>query len=613
MNAPAPLLRVTDLHVTLPSEAGLVRAVTDVNFSLESGRVLGVVGESGSGKSMTSKAILGLLPESATATGSIAFRGRELLGLGDREMSRLRGNELALVPQDPLSSLTPVFTIGQQLVEAMRIHQRVTKAAARARAIELLDLVGISAPHRAIDAFPHEFSGGMRQRVLIAMAVANDPAIIFADEPTTALDVTVQAQVLDVFRAALEATNAAMVIVTHDLGVVAGIADDVLVMRAGDVVESGGVDRVFAQPQDRYTADLIAAVPRIDGPLAEAPQREQETVLLAEGLHRHYRPRQRMALPWRRQHGEPVRAVDGIDLVISRGETYALVGESGSGKTSTIREIMNLAAPTHGRLELFGRDVSTLTAEERQRLRARVQVVFQDPHASLDPRLPVADLLAEPLQAAGWGKAQRDARVSELLTLVGLSPELHLERFSSEFSGGQRQRIAIARALALEPELIVLDEPVSALDVTVQAGILELLGELQRRLGLSYLLVSHDLAVVRQVSHRVGVMYLGRIVEQGTAADVLDKPTHPYSAALLSAVPIPDPIVERTRERIVLRGDLPTATDIPSGCRFRSRCQVFTLLDEAGRQRCETQDPGPARADAGHAVACHFPEGVHGG
>ncbi|MDC7802358.1 ABC transporter ATP-binding protein [Sphingomonas sp. BLCC-B65] len=602
------LLEVRDLRVTLPSEAGLVHAVDGVDITLRKGRALGIVGESGSGKSMTALAIMGLLPDTATVAGSITFRGRELLGLGDREMSRIRGDRIALVSQDPLSSLTPVFTIADQLIEAIRIHRRCTRAQARSRAVELLGLVGIPSPARAADAFPHEFSGGMRQRVLIAMAIANDPDVIIADEPTTALDVTIQAQILDLFRMAREVTEASLIIVTHDLGVVAGIADDVLVMRRGRPVETGPVDALFAAPAQDYTRELLRAIPRIDGPVAEASRQESTEVLVVDDLHRSYAPRRSLLAPWRSRGAQPVRAVDGVDLRIGRGETFALVGESGSGKTSTIQEIMRLRPPESGRITLFSRNVADLDSAGRRALRARVQIVFQDPMASLDPRQPISEILAEPLAAAGWSAERRDQRVCELLELVELDPERHLERFANEFSGGQRQRIAIARALALEPELLVLDEPVSALDVTVQAGILRLLDRLQQDLGLSYLFVSHDLAVVRQISHRIGVMYLGRIVEQGSAAGVLDAPRHPYTQALLSAVPIPDPAAERARRRIVLSGDLPSASESGTGCRFRSRCPLYAVLPEQDRTRCALDEPAAVLLAGDHRVACHFPD-----
>jgi peptide/nickel transport system ATP-binding protein len=608
---PTPLLHLSDLTVTLPSEDGTVHAVSDIGFTLERGSVLGIVGESGSGKSMTSKAIMGLLPDSATATGSIRYNGRELLGLNDRQMSQLRGNRISLVSQDPLSSLTPVYTIGDQLIEAIRIHRPMRRSAARALAIELLELVGIPAAERAAASFPHEFSGGMRQRVLIAMAVANEPDIVIADEPTTALDVTIQAQILDVFRVALKETNAALIIVTHDLGVVAGIADDVLVMRAGKQVEYGRVADVFDAPSDDYTRALLAAVPRIDGPLRSDPDggaAAEPAVLRTVDLHRHFEPRRRITLTRGLTKPQAIKAVDGVDITITGGQTFALVGESGSGKTSTIREVMSLLPPTKGSLSLFGQDVATLTSAQRAKLRSRVQLVFQDPQASLDPRMPISDLLSEPLRTAGWTRSDSDARVRELLDLVSLAPQRYLERFAGELSGGQRQRIAIARALALHPELLVLDEPVSALDVTVQAGILRLLEELQTTLNLSYLFVSHDLAVVRQISHRVGVMYLGRIVEQGSTEAVLDSPRHPYTRALLSAVPIPDPTIERARVRTILHGDPPSAHNVPDGCRFRSRCPVFSILPESAKDLCIQIDPPAVSHGTDHSSACHYPD-----
>jgi peptide/nickel transport system ATP-binding protein len=553
------VLRVSGLSVSLPSEAGTVQAVRDASFDLLRGRVLGIVGESGSGKSMTAKAIMGLLPDSAQVSGSIRLEDRELLGLGDREMSSVRGNRISLVSQDPLSALTPVLTIGSQLSEALRIHRRTPKSRIPQRVLDLLELVRIPDPPRVVNSFPHELSGGMRQRVLIAMAIANDPDVIVADEPTTALDVTVQAQILDVFRTVRDATGAAMILVTHDLGVVAGIADDVLVMRSGELVEAGGVDDVFHAPRQAYTRELLAAVPRIDSPGRVVGTPTSDSVsrplaLRADNLRRHYTRRHtRVSL---RRRTDVVRAVDGVTFEISEGETFALVGESGSGKSTTVREVMQLAAPSSGRLELLGQDVSTLSAGERNAMRSRIQIVFQDPLASLDPRLPVSDILGEPLQTAGWSRAQVAARVRELLAIVGLSPQDHLERFPGEFSGGQRQRIAIARALALEPSLLVLDEPVSALDVTVQAGILNLLDDLQSRLGIAYLFVSHDLAVVRSIAHRVGVMYHGRLVEQGGADAVFTSPVHPYTRALLAAAPVPDPRIERHRSRAALAARL---------------------------------------------------------
>ncbi|WP_224403171.1 ABC transporter ATP-binding protein [Pseudonocardia sp. ICBG1034] len=686
-----PVLSVRDLTVAFPSEAGRVEAVRGVGFDLLPGRTLGIVGESGSGKSVTSLAVMGLLPESASVTGSITLSGRELVGLSDEAMSGIRGDDIGMIFQDPLSSLTPIFTVGDQLVEAMQIHRDIGRAQARERAVELLDLVGIPDPRRRVRAFPHEFSGGMRQRVMIAMAIANDPTVIIADEPTTALDVTVQAQILDVLKVARDETGAAVVMITHDLGVVAGVADDVLVMYAGRPVETAPVDELFAAPRMPYTIGLLGAVPRVDSverrPLVPVPGSPPAPTDLPPGCP--FAPRCPVAVdacrtaepplvpvPARDGHaaacvrtgeivdgaigGEPVfaapalplgddrggdredrpavlsvshlrrtfplmkgslvrrrvgtvHAVADVDLDIRRGETLGLVGESGCGKTTTLLEIMNLLPPEGGTIEVAGTDVATLRGRaDIAALRREIQIVFQDPMGALDPRMTVGDILTEPLRAAGWTDRGRVAtRVDELMALVGLDPE-HVDRFPAAFSGGQRQRIGIARALATKPSLLVLDEPVSALDVSVQAGVLNLLTALQRELGLSYLFVAHDLSVVRHVADRVAVMYLGRIVESGAVADVFGNPQHPYTQALLSAIPVPDPQVERTRQRVVLSGDLPSPTDDAPGCAFLGRCPLARTLSEHERSRCAGATPaltvkdGAGDADSDHRNACHF-------
>jgi peptide/nickel transport system ATP-binding protein len=677
-----PALEVTDLTVTFPSEGGIVRAVRGVNYRLERGEVLGIVGESGSGKSVTAMAVLGLLPESAYVTGSVRLNGRELLGLEDRAMSKIRGRELAMVFQDPLSALTPVFSIGTQIVEALQIHQDISKTAARKRAIELLDLVGIPDPQRRVDNFPHEFSGGMRQRAMIAQAIANDPAVIIADEPTTALDVTIQAQILDVLKTAKEATGAAIVMITHDLGVVAGFADRVMVMYAGKPVETGVVDDIYYEPRMPYTIGLLGSIPRLDdvdrraltpiegnppnlsalpvgcpfqdrcpiavelcrevepqladigdgrhqaschrtgelvsgalavdevfpvpeipqAPTARIPRDQRPAVLEVQGLHKHF-PLTAGAIA-KRKVGE-VRAVDGIDLEIRSGETVGLVGESGCGKTTTLMQLLELVSPQQGRIVVLGQDTSTLSKHDRRELRRDVQVVFQDPMASLDPRMPVGAVLSEPLRAFGWPKDKIGPRVAELLKLVGLEPE-HASRFPAEFSGGQRQRVGIARALAVQPKLVILDEPVSALDVSIQAGVINLLEELKAKLDLSYLFVAHDLSVVRHTSDRVAVMYLGRIVEVGDVDAIFDAPSHPYTQALLSAIPVPDPHKERERKRVLLDGDLPSPTNIPSGCRFRNRCPKFKTLAEGDQARCVGEDPALTVLENDHQAACHY-------
>jgi peptide/nickel transport system ATP-binding protein len=677
------VLSVSDLTVSFPSEAGPVRAVRGLSYSVSAGEVLGIVGESGSGKSVSALAVMGLLPRTARVAGSVRFHGRELLGLGDRELSAIRGKGISMVFQDPLSALTPVYTVGDQIAEAVSIHTDVPRARAARRAVELLDLVGIPEPATRARAFPHEFSGGMRQRVMIAMAMANDPDVIIADEPTTALDVTIQAQVLEVLKTAQRATGAAIVMITHDLGVIAGFADRVMVMYAGRVVESGSVDDVFYRPRMPYTLGLLGSLPRLDaterepltplegnppslvnlppgcpftprcpmridvcvatepalaptadtlhtaachrrteiearnlGPadifpapsagapaVARLPRESRETVLEVRDLERRF-PLTK-GVVFRRQVGT-IRAVDGVSFDIREGETLGLVGESGCGKTTTIVEILTLARPTAGTVVVLGHDSSHLDRAERRALRRNLSVVFQDPLASLDPRLPVGDILSEGLRTHGVPKERRNRRVGELLRLVGLGPE-HASRYPQDFSGGQRQRIAIARALALEPRLVVLDEPVSALDVSIRAGVINLLEELRARLGLAYLFVAHDLSVVRHIADRVAVMYLGRIIESGGIDAVFDTPAHPYTEALLSAIPIPDPRRERARRRILLEGDLPSPFDIPSGCRFRARCPRYAALPDGLGARCREEEPVRLSQGGDHDAACHYP------
>jgi peptide/nickel transport system ATP-binding protein len=679
---PGAVLELRDLYVSFPSESGPVRAVRGVSYALAPGEVLGIVGESGSGKSVSSLAVMGLLPSTATISGSIRFRGKELLGLPDREFSELRGEGISMVFQDPLSALTPVYTVGDQIAEAVRIHRDVGRDEAAKKAVELLDLVGIPNAKERARGFPHEFSGGMRQRVMIAMAIANDPDVIIADEPTTALDVTVQAQILEVLETAQEATGAAIVMITHDLGVIAGFADRVMVMYAGRPVETGTVDDIFYRPRMPYTLGLLGSLPRLDRaerepltpvegsppslvdlppgcpfaprcpmrlsvclelepdldptrhpghraachrhpeieeqgltatdvfpapvagepPVARRPRQERAQVLEVEGLVRRF-PLTRGAV-FRRTVGT-VHAVDGISFDIREGETLGLVGESGCGKTTTINEILSLARPQEGRIVVLGSDTIRLDRGGRREIRRDVSVVFQDPMASLDPRLPIADILSEPLRTYGVTKGQRAARVRELLRLVGLGAE-HANRYPAEFSGGQRQRICIARALALEPKLIVLDEPVSALDVSIRAGVINLLEQLREKLSLSYLFVAHDLSVVRHIANRVAVMYLGRIAEIGDVDKVFDAPAHPYTQALLSAIPLPDPRRERERRRIVLQGDLPSPADPPSGCRFRTRCPLHAALPPDKAQRCIDEEPAVLSQGPDHGAACHY-------
>ncbi|MEU5597124.1 ABC transporter ATP-binding protein [Streptomyces sp. NPDC020298] len=604
----SPLLEVTGLDVDFDGRP----AVRSVNLALERGQVLGLVGESGSGKSATALALLGLLPGNASVRGSVRLDGTELLGAPERALTRIRGRRVSMVFQDPLSAFTPVYRIGDQIAEAVRAHQDVSREQASTRAVELLDLVGIPEPALRARAFPHEFSGGMRQRAMIAMAMANAPDLILADEPTTALDVTIQAQVLDVLRTAQRETGAAVLLVSHDLGVIARTADRVAVMQEGRVVESGTAVEVFRHPKEPYTQRLLAAVPRLDTP-RRTQRATGEPVVRVRGLTRTFPVLKGTA--FKRRVGT-VYAVDGVDLDVRRGETLALVGESGSGKSTTLFELLELAAPEGGSVELFGQRLGTLTKAQVKALRRRIQIVFQDPMASLDPRLTVGDIVAEPLRTQGADRATIARRVPELLARVGLDPA-RADRFPHEFSGGQRQRVGIARALSVEPELLVLDEPVSALDVSVQAGVLELLQQLKEELGLAYLFVSHDLSVVRNIADRVSVVYLGRTVEAGPVDEVFARPRHPYTQALLSAVPLPDPERERRRTRILLAGDPPSPTRRHDGCRFRTRCPLYAKLAEEERKRCAHDVPvldadvdrdGDGGGDGdGDGVACHFP------
>ncbi|MEV7457494.1 ABC transporter ATP-binding protein [Pseudarthrobacter oxydans] len=703
LHAPADaILSVRDLNVRFNTENGVVHAVRGVDFDLMPGKTLGIVGESGSGKSVTSLAIMGLLPTTAEVTGSVRLKGRELLGLSDKAMCEFRGNELAMVFQDPLSSLTPVYTVGNQIIEALTIHNpAMSKRAKEARAVELLAMVGIPSPKERLRAFPHEFSGGMRQRVMIAIAIANNPRVLIADEPTTALDVTIQAQVLEVLHTAQEETGAAVVMITHDLGVVAGMADDIMVMYAGRPVETGAVDDIYYNPRMPYTMGLLGAVPRVDvaeksslvpiegmppnlihaptgcsfaprcplatdaclegepalapvpGPAAHRaaciksgslggdvdvhdvfaappvpvsrfdaiPREERSTVLQLKDVRKHF-PLTKGALLKRRIG--TVKAVDGLSFDIREGECFSIVGESGSGKTTTLLEIMEFHKDQDGEVVIGGiSNKQAADGKTRSAMRRELQMVFQDPTGALDPRFTVYEVLAEPLQNAGMNKADTKKRIMELMKLVGLQPD-HVNRFPNQFSGGQRQRIGIARALAVNPKLVVLDEPVSALDVSVQAGVINLLDKLRAELGLSYLLVAHDLSVVRHISNRVAVMYLGKIVEIGEVDRVFDNPRHPYTRALLSAIPVPDPQLERTRERIILQGDLPSPLGTPKGCNFATRCPVFAALPAAKQEKCLTLEPpleqvAPSPAAQTLAAeplpapdqrfACFFPDG----
>jgi peptide/nickel transport system ATP-binding protein len=609
------LLEVTDLNVTFETGDVTVAAVRGTTYRIDPGEVVAIVGESGSGKSAAAMAVIGLLPEHANVSGSVRLHGEELLGLSDEAMSRIRGKTIGTIFQDPMSALTPVYTIGDQIAEAIEVHDsEISRANARKRAVELLELVGISQPQSRARAFPHELSGGERQRVVIAIAIANDPDLLICDEPTTALDVTVQAQILDVLRTARDVTGAGVLIITHDLGVVSEFANRAVVMYAGRGVETATVEDLYRDRRMPYTAGLLGSVPRLDArqgsrliPIPGAPptmsslspgvcpfaprcplvidecrSAEPDLVSVGEG-HRAACIRTddvagRSAaeifgvstqLPAIDDAGEPpvvlqvadlaktypltkgvilrrrvgeVRAVDGVSFTLEQGRTLGIVGESGSGKSTTLSQILELTTPEAGSIEILGADVAALDAGARRKLRAELQVVFQDPVASLDPRLPVFDVVAEPLVANGFDRQRCEERVAELLAIVGLD-RAAASRYPAEFSGGQKQRIGIARALALQPKILALDEPVSALDVSIQAGIINLLLDLQRQFRLSYLFVSHDLSVVKHLAHRVAVMYRGAVVEQGDADQVFTNPQHEYTRRLLAAVPRAHPDV----------------------------------------------------------------------
>ncbi|MFJ4342235.1 ABC transporter ATP-binding protein [Streptomyces sp. NPDC088915] len=535
-DTPAPLVEVRDLTVSFDRDGGSVRAVDGLSLTLAEGRALALVGESGSGKSTVAGALLGLhRGTGARVAGTVRVGGVDVATAGPADLRRLRGGVAAMVFQDPLSSLDPYYAVGDQIAEVYRIHAGGSRKAARARAVDVLDRVGIPDAARRSRSRPHEFSGGMRQRALIAMALACEPRLLVADEPTTALDVTVQAQILDLLHELRRETGTALLLVTHDVGVAAESVDEVLVMRDGREVERGPVAGLLAAPSEPYTRTLLSAVPRLDGPVRGVSE-EGEVLLEAVGLRREFGRGKRI-----------VTAVDDVSLTVRAGETLGVVGESGSGKTTLGRMLVRLLDPTGGRLRYGGTEIGVLPERELRPYRRELQMVFQDPVASLNPRRSVGESIADPLRAAGERDERRiRGRVRELLDRVGLEPDRY-GAYPHEFSGGQRQRVGIARALAAEPRIVVCDEPVSALDVTTQAQVTALLAELQAELGLGLVFIAHDLAVVRQVSDRVAVMRGGRIVEQGTVEEVYGAPRDPYTRQLLAAVPSLDPVLAAAR------------------------------------------------------------------
>jgi peptide/nickel transport system ATP-binding protein len=537
------LLSVKNLTVSFITRDTEVEAVKNVSFDIAPGETLGIVGESGSGKSVTAQTIMRLLPSppSIIKSGEVIFKGHQLLAKTDKEMEEIRGKEIGMIFQDPMSSLNPTMKIGHQIEESLIKHRKLGKAQAREAALEMLKLVDIPHAEERYHQYPHEFSGGMRQRVMIAIALACRPSLLIADEPTTSLDVTIQAQILSQMKELQKRLGTSILLITHDLGIVAGFCDRVIVMRKGEIVESGTTEQIFREPKHPYTIHLLNALPRIHEKKPPKPvptfrvPKEDGPLIRVRSLKQYFDIGK----------GQIIKAVDGVSFDVRPGETLGVVGESGSGKSTTGRAILRLYEPTAGEVQFRGIPLQMLNRSEMKKMRKHMGMIFQDPHASLNPRLRIVDIIGEALDVHGLArsKKEREKRVEELLELVGLDAS-HARRYPHEFSGGQRQRICIARALAVEPEFIVCDEPLSALDVSIQAQIVKLLEELQQRLGLTYLFIAHDLAMIKRISDRVAVMYKGKIVELADSGELYDNPLHPYTQSLLEAIPVPDPKAE---------------------------------------------------------------------
>jgi peptide/nickel transport system ATP-binding protein len=673
----APLLEINDLRTEIRLKQAVVHAVDGVSMHLESGETLGIVGESGCGKTMTALSIMNLLPTGGSVVaGSIKLDGQEISNLPDQDMRRIRGNEIGMIFQDPLTSLNPTMTVGKQIAETVKLHRGVSSEQALDRAAEVLDLVGMPQAKERIGEYPHQFSGGMRQRVMIAMALACEPKLLIADEPTTALDVTIQKQILELIDDLRLRLRMSVILVTHDLGVIAGRADRIAVMYAGKIAETTDTGTLFLNPRHPYTEALfqslpdkaaetkekLYSIPGIPPDLTRPPTacrfaprcryaadkcRQEEPPLGGEVATHQFAcfypvgtaefsrsarrpehlgpPQPELATPdgtaapvllsvehlvkdfpvtkgavLQRRVGS-VSAVADVNFEIRSGQTLGLVGESGCGKTTIGRLIVGLEKPTGGAVNFQGKDLARSSGREYRRERQDIQLMFQDAYASLDPRMRAGAVLQEPLAVQNIGSRQeRNQRVAEMLDQVGL-PRAAIERYPHEFSGGQRQRLGFARALMLSPKLIVADEPVSALDVSIQAQILNMMSDLQRELGLTYLFISHDLAVVRYVSSQIGVMYLGKLVEIGPADEVYLRPAHPYTKGLLDSAPVADPETELAKVKAGISGELPSAIHPPSGCRFRTRCPLAEDIC------AEVEPPMRPFPGTGHLAACHFP------
>ncbi|KPB01443.1 ABC transporter ATP-binding protein [Ahrensia marina] len=596
------LLSVKDLHVDFATEDGTVNAVRGINCHINPGECLGVVGESGSGKSQTFLAAMNLLSKNGKARGEINFKGQNLLDLPLKELNKIRGSSISMIFQDPLTSLTPHMRVVDQMREVLKFHQKLSGTEADKKCLEWLERVHIPEAKRRLRQYPFELSGGMRQRVMIAMAMLCNPDLLIADEPTTALDVTIQAEILDIMDELRREQGTAIVMITHDMGVVARMCDRIQVMRHGEYVEEGAVDDIFSNPQTEYTRMLLDAMPRIDAP------RDSETKPVKEPAKDHFLNVDNLKVEFNIFNGlfarkSVLKAVDGVSFDLAKGETLGIVGESGSGKSTLARAILRLLSTSEGEVSWLGSDLIGMNADQMKKARQDLQIVFQDPMASLNPSMTIGSSIMEPLRifAPELSREERRAKVEAIMDRVGL-PKSMINRYPHELSGGQNQRVGIARAVIMNPKLVICDEAVSALDVSIQAQIIDLLRELQKDMGLSLIFISHDLSVVRNISDRILVMYLGNVVELATSDALFDNPQHPYTKQLISAVPIPDPEVERTRKRLKLKGELSSPLD--SAARLRFMPSKSEVLNNA-----QKSDYRPRLIDHGdnHFVAEHDP------